>query len=97
MALEAEPDNYGLRLDYGLMLEEAGKPREAIEQLRRILPRAGVGDDPAVVFALGRAYMKLGDFSNAEEFFRRTLVVNANDRRAQKDLELIQRSKVGKE
>jgi Tfp pilus assembly protein PilF len=82
MAIQTQPRNYGLRRDYGLLLEERGKMAEAIEQLETILPREGLRDDELVVFALARAHLKLGNREQGERFLRRTLGANPANERA---------------
>ena len=88
--IQTQPRHYGLRRDYGLLLEERGKAAQAIEQLEAILPREGLVDDEGVVLALARAHLKLGNRDEAVNYLQRTLRANPNNAQALAMLQAIE-------
>ncbi len=69
--IEALPKNYAFRRDFGLLLEEDGKPREAIKQLEAFIEKAHPEKDEQAFAALGRAHLSQENDAQAEYYMKR--------------------------
>ncbi|MBI2191912.1 MAG: fused MFS/spermidine synthase [Planctomycetes bacterium] len=88
VSLATESERPRLRFNLGLVLDNLGRPDEALEQLA-VAAQAEIG--PACV-RMGLIYEKLGRFSDAAESYQSALKVNARDRQAASHLESLRSS-----
>ena len=69
--LENNPDNYGLMLDYGILLVRTGRVDEGIPILQKAI--GIIDDDPDAWIQLGTAHMVKKDFQKALEYYEKAL------------------------
>jgi predicted Zn-dependent protease len=73
-ALDRHPQHPALQYDRAVLLEQAGKPKESISALERLLTERG--DDPTLLNALGYTMADHDiDLSRAESLIRKSLAV----------------------
>lgn len=71
------PGNYGLLLDYGILLVKTGNVDKGIEFLQKAL---GIIDyDPDPWIQLGQAYAAKGDYPQALEYYRKALALDSTN------------------
>jgi arylsulfatase A-like enzyme/Flp pilus assembly protein TadD len=78
-------EDEALRVRYGMVLAEMGRPKEAAEVLA---PLAG-SSDPDTLNALGIALADAGEFAQAREIFGRSLAADPGNPRTLEDLGIV--------
>jgi len=73
-ALEIEPENKFLRMNYALNLATSGRPHQAIEVLNTL--KIDYPDDYGIYQNLGITYGNLGDFDNSIEYLEKAISIH---------------------
>lgn len=89
-AVKQSPDWDDPHYVLALSLAELGKPKEAIEEYKRVIALA-IKDEPKILsfYNMGNAYADLGDYEKAIEAYRQAIKLNPNLSKPHNNLGLV--------